>query len=204
MGESRWIPSLVTNVKQSQTGLSVLRRIVSDLQAATALTSNELRCYNTILFRRCSSLGSSDLHEQLNVGDIVQFLHNPRANTDKFIFACDDYNVDLAFYVIGALSVSLSGSVWAAVRKCDIHSHNSVQIPDFMKPCLITATVGHHFKFESTEPFQVLRVDHRVQKVGFLHSCSSTMSCTDRCSTSLGGSPFFLFARNIGYPTRRS
>ena len=162
---------------------------------------HEFVCYRTLIFRRRTTSGSAASHEQLNVGDMIQILNKSTGGIAKFIYASEDDFDNLAFYVVGSLAVASNGSTWAAVRRCRA---NVAQIPNFLQPSLVTANIRDSFRLDSTGDFQVLKLNPRVRKVGFLHNCSSTIPCNDRCPTPLDGGSFYIFARNLGYPPRRS
>ena len=199
--DGKWVPSVSTKLKRNEMNAPIIIRFKSDLMAATGMSSQQFLFYSTVLFRRQWTSGSAASHEQLTVGNMIQVLQNSSGDTAKFICAGDHQGNSLAFYVVGALSVASNGSVWAAVRKC---CDNVAQIPNFVKPSLISATVRGNFGLHSTGAFQILKVDHLVRKIGFLHNCSSTEPCSDRCPTPLEGGSFYVFGRNMGYPPRRS
>ena len=156
-------------------------------------------CEQAIL-RRGYGSKSANVHERLNLGDIVQILVNDGNERASILDASGSENGMPSYFVIGAFIQSQSDHSWIAVKKCKLLSRGKMhQVPDFNSKPVLPVLTTNMFDRHHQHQLQFIKLSKSVRKVGFQHDCSVGNRCVRSSSSrrithaasTLDGSRFF-------------
>ena len=135
-------------------------------------------CTKALLNRGFGSTAKSE-HERLEPGDVIQILIGKEYEDRKFPSRHVHSNSSPSYYTIGGFIQCNTGICWAIVRKCTVLSPSSVhQLPDSSTPHLLHVRTSDFFRLDTQPQCQYMQLTSHVKKVGCVHNCEATNSCT--------------------------
>lgn len=187
------------------------------LSETIALRLSDLTHAQTAIYFRGYGSSSSSSHERLDRGDIVQVLLDRHDAHSRFIITSDNKTGSLCFFLVGGFLETRASAhtdvakTFLIVRQCTTSPSHQQQIPNYNK-CLVPKASVPPFYNTDDNAFSFIQLTSRVRKVGVIHDCGSTKTCTFNNTTmsvthstrTLDGGDFYLFPRNTAYPPRRS
>ncbi len=169
-------------------------------------------CRKALLNRGFGSKTKSE-HERLEVGDVIQILIPTEYEDRTFPSRHVNYKSSPSYYTVGGFIQCITGVCWALVRKCTLLTPSSVhQLPKSNTPHLLHVRTADFYCLDTQPQFQYMELTSHVKKVGCVHNCEATKSCTFcpdskrvfHSKSTLDGSNFFILSRSMAYPPRRS
>lgn len=167
---------LVYNAQKEQTAF-----FNSALSTLSLYYGEDTSCFKICeqaILRRGYGSKSANVHERLNLGDIVQILVNDGYERASILDTTGSENGRPAYFVIGAFIQSQSDHSWIAVKQCKLLSRGKMrQVPDFNAKPVLPVLTTNMFDRHHQHQLQFIKLSKSVRKVGFQHDCSVGNRC---------------------------